>query len=215
MTNYGKVEHVKVIVVILFLLLSVGIVISGCGNNNDSKYAISGRITSAGSALSGVTIALSGDASRITVTDTNGNYRFSNLSEGEYTLTPSLTGYSFTPSKKTVYPNYEDVNGIDFSFSEQGRVAAANHTVALKNNGTVWTWGNNNNGQLGDGTTSNRTTPVQVSGLSDVTAIAAGDTHTVALKNNGTVWTWGNNNNGQLGDGTTTDSATPVQVQSL
>ena len=89
------------------------------------------------------------------------------------------------------------------------------HTVALKGGGTVWAWGSNAVGQLGDGTTTQRTTPVQVSTLSGVTAIAAGLSHTVALKGDGTVWDWGYNNNGQLGDGTTTNRSTPVQVIGL
>ena len=55
--------------------------------------------------------------------------------------------------------------------------------------------------------------PVQVSGLSDVTAISGGSNHSLALKNNGTVWAWGWNSHGELGDGTTTTSRTPVQVQ--
>jgi alpha-tubulin suppressor-like RCC1 family protein len=87
------------------------------------------------------------------------------------------------------------------------------HTVALKNDGTVWAWGRNNYGQLGDGTTTDSDTPVQASGLTGITAIAAGESHTVALKNDGTLWAWGRNNYGQLGDGTTTDSDTPVQVK--
>ena len=68
---------------------------------------------------------------------------------------------------------------------------------------------------MGDGTYTNRTTPVQVSSLSGVTAIAAGGYHTVSLKSDGTVWAWGYNSNGQLGDGTTTDRTTPVQVSGL
>ena len=89
------------------------------------------------------------------------------------------------------------------------------HTVALKEDGTVWAWGNNANGQLGDGTTTERHTPVQVSGLSNIIAIAAGSDHTIALKQDGTVWGWGSNSHGQLGDGTTTDRHTPVQVSGL
>ncbi len=89
------------------------------------------------------------------------------------------------------------------------------HTVALKSDGTVWTWGNNFYGQLGDGTNTDGKTPVQVSGLSDVLAIASGYWHTIALKSDGTVWTWGNNTYGQLGDGSTVHSATPVQVSGL
>lgn len=87
------------------------------------------------------------------------------------------------------------------------------HTVALKSEGTVWTWGYNTYGQLGDGSNAERNTPVQVSGLSDITAIAAGWEHTIALKSDGTVWTWGNNSDGQLGDGTNTIRNTPVQVK--
>src|SRR3954468_4767834 len=68
-----------------------------------------------------------------------------------------------------------------------GAIAAGgSHTVALKNDGTVWTWGYNQNGQLGDGTTTQRTAPVQVSGLSGVVAVAAGYEHTLVLKSNGT-----------------------------
>ena len=65
------------------------------------------------------------------------------------------------------------------------------HTIALRNDGTVWTWGYNAYGQLGDGTNTNRPLPVQVPGMTGVTAIAAGIYHTLVLKNDGTVWAWG------------------------
>ena len=96
--------------------------------------------------------------------------------------------------------------------------AGGNHTVALNENGTVWAWGYNGCGRLGDGTTTDRLTPVQVLGeggegeLTGVTAISAGGNHTVVLNENGTVWAWGYNECGQLGDNTTTDRLTPVQV---
>lgn len=73
----------------------------------------------------------------------------------------------------------------------------------------VWSWGFNLYGQLGDGSTTNRNAPVQVSGLSGATDMAAGIYHSLALKSDGTVWSWGWNRESQLGDGTTTDVKSP------
>ena len=95
-------------------------------------------------------------------------------------------------------------------------VAAGNeHSLALKGDGTVWAWGSNNCGQLGDGSTTDRPVPVQVSGLTGVAAIAAGVNFSLALKTDSTVWAWGYNGSGQLGNGTTNNSSTPVQVSGL
>lgn len=89
------------------------------------------------------------------------------------------------------------------------------HTVALRQDGTVWAWGFNDLGQLGDGTTTRRLAQVQVQGLTGVTAIAAGYVHSVALLQDGTAWAWGYNLWGQLGDETFTARSTPVQVEGL
>jgi uncharacterized repeat protein (TIGR01451 family) len=91
-----------------------------------------------------------------------------------------------------------------------------NHSLAVSNTGVVYAWGLNNNGQLGDGTTTQRLAPVVVSGLSGIfTAVSAGNNHSLALRNDGTVWAWGNNNSGQIGDGTFTQHLLPVQVPGL
>jgi alpha-tubulin suppressor-like RCC1 family protein len=96
------------------------------------------------------------------------------------------------------------------------------HSLALKNDGTVWAWGYNLWGQLGTGNNNNSNVPVKITTLSGMTAIAAGGTgasnegsHSLALKNDGTVWAWGWNYYGQLGNGTNTDSNSPVQVSGL
>ncbi|MBK6323068.1 MAG: choice-of-anchor D domain-containing protein [Burkholderiales bacterium] len=89
------------------------------------------------------------------------------------------------------------------------------HTVAPKSDGSVAAWGNNSVAQLGDGTTTNRSSPVSVSGLAGAAAIAAGMYHSLALKSDGTVVAWGNNLQGQLGDGTTTNRTSPVAVTGL
>ena len=91
-------------------------------------------------------------------------------------------------------------------------VAGASHNLAVAADGTLWAWGWNGYGQLGDGTTTDHQTPVQVPGMADVVAIAGGVVQTLALLRDGTVWAWGWNTSGQLGDGTTTDRSTPVQV---
>ena len=97
--------------------------------------------------------------------------------------------------------------------------AGSNHSVALKSDGSLWAWGHNGNGQLGDGTTTSRTLPVQVTApsnsgyLSDIVAVGAGSNHSMALKSDGSLWAWGYNNYGQLGDGTTSQRNTPVQVK--
>ncbi|RYZ44304.1 MAG: RCC1 repeat-containing protein, partial [Myxococcaceae bacterium] len=92
-------------------------------------------------------------------------------------------------------------------------IAAGNeHSVAVKADGTVWAWGRNDLGQLGDNTTTQRLKPVKVSGLTGVMAVAAGYRYSLALKTDGTVWAWGDNASGKLGDGTRVRKLIPVQV---
>jgi len=93
--------------------------------------------------------------------------------------------------------------------------SGSNHSLAVKSDGSVWAWGANQSGQLGDGTTTNRSRPMQVPGLTGVVAVAIGWDHNLAVKSDGSVWTWGWNHYGQLGDGTTTDRSSPVQVPGL
>ena len=85
------------------------------------------------------------------------------------------------------------------------------HTTAIKTDGTLWTWGGNDFGALGDNTSINRSTPVTTfAGGTNWKQVAGGNQHTAAIKTDGTLWTWGYNYYGQLGDNTTTDRSTPV-----
>ena len=132
--------------------------------------------------------------------------------------TPDAGTYTVYVSNSVggIVSNPATLSVIPLAAPSTGALAVSqSHAVILKSNGTVWAWGFNACGQLGDGTTTQRWTPVQVSGLTSVVAVAAYQQHTVALKSDGTVWTWGLNSAGQLGDGTTTQRTTPVLVSGL
>jgi len=107
-----------------------------------------------------------------------------------------------------IYLPFKNSNLLEIVDISSGR----DHTLILKENGTVWAAGNNQAGQLGDGSTTDRNTYTQVSYLTNIIAVSAGTQFSTALKQDGTVWTWGWNS-GNLGDGTYTNRLTPVQVK--
>jgi alpha-tubulin suppressor-like RCC1 family protein len=147
-----------------------------------------------------------------------------------FTLTINTAGYPWawglndngqlgidnTSSNKTPVEVKSDVSDY---FTDVAAVSAGyQFSLALKSDGTVWAWGDNSKGQLGDNTTSDRRLPVPVKNedgtgfLSNIIAIAAGYQHSLALAHDGTVWAWGDNSEGQLGNGSVTNSRLPVQV---
>ena len=100
---------------------------------------------------------------------------------------------------------FNDIVAISAGF-EQG--------LAIRKDGSVWGWGSNHSGQLGDGTTQPRDTPVKVEfpqGVGPIVAVSGGGFHGLALGQDGRVWVWGGNGYGQLGTGDRTDRLTPVQ----
>jgi alpha-tubulin suppressor-like RCC1 family protein len=88
-------------------------------------------------------------------------------------------------------------------------------SFAIKTNGTLWSWGNNSSGQLGQGDIVHRSSPVQVGALTNWSLISGGQYHVLALKTDGTLWTWGYNNYGQLGQNDTVHRSSPVQIGAL
>ncbi|MBB6447896.1 RCC1 domain-containing protein [Bacillus benzoevorans] len=115
----------------------------------------------------------------------------------------------------------QEAGGGGFLNNVTAIAAGEFHSLALLIDGTLLAWGNNEYGQLGDGTNTNSNVPVQVLGtggmgiLNNVVAIAGGGFHSLALLNDGTVLAWGNNESGQLGDGANEDSEFPVPVSGL
>ena len=89
------------------------------------------------------------------------------------------------------------------------------NVAAIQTDGTLWTWGNNSYGQIGDNTTTNRSSPVQVGALTNWAQVSEGYQTVMAVKTDGTLWGWGRNQSGQIGDNSVTQRNSPVQIGSL
>jgi alpha-tubulin suppressor-like RCC1 family protein len=92
-------------------------------------------------------------------------------------------------------------------------VAGFDHNIAIKTDGSLWAWGKNYYGQLGDGTTINKNVPIKIGTDTDWQTIAAGNFQSRAIKTNGTLWAWGNNS-GSYGSGDSNNRYAPVAVSS-
>lgn len=151
----------------------------------------------------------------LTLADVNGDY---NINSIDFAMLKNriLRGDGFTfpkceslwSAEITAYT--KETENVENNFAQIS--ASYSHTAVLKEDGTVWTWGDNIYGQLGDGTKKYSSTPVKVD-ISGVKAVIAANGRTIALKEDGTVWSWGTNDYGQLGDGTKgTNSIIPVKA---
>ena len=140
----------------------------------------------------------------------------------------NLTTYAFDSRGNRTEAKPRVGTAMTYSYDQANRMVAAEpttynddssvgwyHTVASRSDGTVWNWGYNSNGQLGNNSTTTSPVPVPVSGLTGVVAVAGAAYQSIALKADGTVWAWGWNGVGQLGNNSTADSWVPVQVHGL
>ncbi len=164
-------------------------------------------------------VSESGDEYRAVFTNVAGK-----ATSGVATLTVATTHYSAVAWGQNLFRQLGNgsanassdlpvtVSGLKFVTAV---AAGALHSLALLANGTAVAWGDNEFGQLGDGSTAIASVPVPVSGLTGVKAIAAGEDHSLALLGNGTVMAWGDNEDGQLGDGNHQESEVPVAVKGL
>ena len=107
------------------------------------------------------------------------------------------------PGQVGLNTDWKDVKMIEYS------------VLALKTDGTLWSWGDNTYGQLGDGTTVNKSSPIQIGSGTNWAQICTSRFSSFAIKTDGTLWTWGDNSIGYLGDGTIIPKSSPVQVGSL
>jgi alpha-tubulin suppressor-like RCC1 family protein len=93
-------------------------------------------------------------------------------------------------------------------------VASTTFSLAIRTTGTMWSWGFNNNGRLGQNNLTDRSSPVQIGAQTDWASVDAGQYASLAIKTTGSLWSWGYNDNGQLGQNNTNNSSSPVQVGS-
>jgi alpha-tubulin suppressor-like RCC1 family protein len=111
------------------------------------------------------------------------------------------------------YPAYDTLQAVSTPATEWvSGSTGSSHSAAIFSDGSLWTWGNNNHGQLGLGTTTEQHSPVQLGAGTTWTAAACGTDYTLALQANGTLWAMGTNTDGQLGTGNNTEQHSPVQV---
>ena len=182
------------------------------GIGNTTKYSSPVQVGSGGGwASSSIGTGLQASLRRPTVADgTTSGYLFAsgdnNLSSIPRLGNNNTTDYS-TPTQVGTTGS-----GLKNNWTE---VAGYSGGAGVNTAGELWTWGHNSHGQVGDGTTTHRSFPVQVGSLTTWSKVAETGSSFHAIKTDGTLWAWGRNSNGQLGDNTATNRSSPIQVGGL
>jgi photosystem II stability/assembly factor-like uncharacterized protein/alpha-tubulin suppressor-like RCC1 family protein len=155
--------------------------------------------------------AFGGDASR--------NYiQTIDSSEKWLKLTSNASKLLLLDTNHQIY-HYTDINDyssdelFDYDTNWKDISTSTTHSLAIKKDGSLWAWGDNEYGQLGDGTNTDREEPVLIDSGSVWTKIVAAGYSTYGIKSNGSLWVWGLNSSGQLGDETSENKNIPVQIE--
>lgn len=151
-----------------------------------------------------------------TYTDDKGNFSME-LQGGSYELRFNKDGYKTATTtikiSKDVMTVLKDPIVMEKENNKYVSVSlGSEHSAAITENGDLYMWGSNGNGQLGDGTTIDKKAPTKI--MSNVKSVSLGRLHTAAITNNGDLYMWGENGDGQLGNGTTTSSNVPIKIMS-
>jgi alpha-tubulin suppressor-like RCC1 family protein len=154
--------------------------------------------------IANVTLLAAGTFHTVICTDTGALYGWGDNTS--YRLTQDFAGSNFNINSEAHDPSWQGFIGV---------ACAGNSSIALKNDGTVWTVGEGDYGGLGNGNWYNSESPVQTTGLSGVTKVAGANGESYALDNNGNLWGWGGNWSGQLGFGNYNTTNSPTQVQNV
>jgi alpha-tubulin suppressor-like RCC1 family protein len=176
----------------------------GTGNNTATKYSSPVQIAGGGTNWKSIACGES-HTGAIKTDGTLWMWGWNN--EGALGLNISYAGNDAVPWAHRSSPVQTVAGGTNWKQLSLGQ----NSVAAVKTDGTLWTWGANWSGQLGDGTTTSRSSPVQIAGTT-WKQVSIGDSLCGAIKTDGTLWMWGYNANGGMGDGTTTSRSSPVQT---
>jgi alpha-tubulin suppressor-like RCC1 family protein len=183
---------------------------------------------SQGSAVYSDIVSISGITGQVDISIQSGEYsidggpftssagKVSNGQSVQVKLTSSATAYATSTAYLTigqVIRAFRAVTAGSHTTPVTPKLAGGyDHSLALRSDGTVWSWGGNSKGQLGDGTIISRKSPIQISNLDKVVNISASQNYSLALKQDGTVWGWGDNTSGQLADATKQNSLVPKKL---
>ncbi|MCL2411413.1 MAG: hypothetical protein FWC97_07195 [Treponema sp.] len=128
-------------------------------------------------------------------------------------IPPTVGNISVSINKERIYDGTQDIAAF-ISDDEIVVTAAVQHSFVIRADGSLWAFGGNGNGRLGDGTLTERQTPIQIQPGTLWMSVTAGQTHSAGIRDDRSLWTWGNNFSGHLGDGTAIQQTTPIQIRS-